>query len=103
VRPPRHFRLRSRIQAGTLLQPLSALFPEAEAMWSSRDGPLRADTVAKLVDVEICDLIVRPQQESHFVWRDYARGLSDIPIPSALESHVGRGFLGDLGEGSGRA
>jgi len=26
-----------------------------------------------------------------------------MPIPSAPESHVGRGFLGDLGEGSGRA
>jgi hypothetical protein len=64
--------------------------------WARR--PL-ADTVAKIVDVVICALIVRPQQESHFVWRDYARGLSDGVRPlNQISSRPLRNWLRETGK-----
>jgi hypothetical protein len=51
------------------------------------------------VDVEICALIVRPQQESHFVWRDYARGLSDGVRPlNQISSRALRNWLPETGK-----
>ena len=64
--------------------------------WARR---LPADTVAKIVDVEICALIVKPQQESHFVWRDYPRGLSDGVRPlNKISSRALRNWLPETGK-----
>jgi hypothetical protein len=57
-------RLRDRIATSHSMSQLGQ-----QHHWPRADNLVRStfDTVAKLVDVEICALIVRPQQESDFV------------------------------------